>query len=284
MATVSWREGLGEVGAGGVEFANEDFLELFEALGVFFGKFVAFFVVVEDVVELEVAFLAVDFDDFHSVLRDEGGRGHATELIVDDEVVVFFLLRFAEEGGEVGDAVFASGGLAATKVGESGHEVVVGGEKVVFASGGDFTGPADYHGALHSSLIATAFESGAAAGTIKDVAVLGGAPFVVGEVGFGAIGKNLILVFDFRSVVEFVSVIGGEEDDGVVVDALFFQFGHDESDMVVEHLDHGGIFFLGEGEVGVDRRSRDAVRGWRRGREGVGWGGKERRAHPYSHG
>ena len=48
-----------------------------------------------------------------------------------------------------------------------------------------------------------------------------------------------------------MSIVGGEEDDGVVVDALRLQFGHDESNVVVEHLDHRGVFFFGQREGGV---------------------------------
>ena len=80
------------------------------------GEFVALFVVGEDVVELVELLFAICFHDFHAVLCDEGAGGHAGELIVDDEVVVFFLLGLTEESGEVGDAVFAGGEFAAAEV------------------------------------------------------------------------------------------------------------------------------------------------------------------------
>ena len=50
-----------------------------------------------------------------------------------------------------------------------------------------------------------------------------------------------------------MSIIRGKDDDGVFVDTLGLQFGHDESDVVVEHLDHGGVFFLSQREGGVVR-------------------------------
>ena len=153
-----------------------------------FRELLALFIVGENVVELVELLLAVGFDHFHSVLRDESAGAHAGELVVDDEVVVFLLLGLAEESREVGDAVFTGGDFAATEVRQSGHEIIVRGEEAGFGLWCDLSGPASDEGALHSSLIAAALEAGASAGTIEDVTAFGSTPFAVGEVGFLAIG------------------------------------------------------------------------------------------------
>ena len=189
------------------------------------------------------------------------------EVVVDDHVVVGLFLRFTEEGGEVGEGVFSSGKGHLSEIGEGGHEVVVGAEMVGFGSGGDLAGPADDEGALHAALVTGALESGAAGAAIEDVALLGSAPFFVGEVGFLAVGEDLFFVGRFGTIIELVAVVGGEGDDGVLVEALGFEFLHDEADVVIEHLDHGGIFFLGVAErrmigvVGVNFRNGDGAVG-----------------------
>ena len=144
-----------------------------------------------------------------------------------------FFLILPEEGGEVGEAVFAFGSAFAAEVGEGCQEVVMSGEKFVFGACLDFVRPANNHGALPAALVTTAFEPGSAAGTVEDVSCFGGAPFSIREVAFLSVGEDLISVFGFRSVVEFVSIVGSEEDDGVVIKALFLEFSHDEADVIV---------------------------------------------------
>lgn len=209
-----------------VDFAGADGLvrglsegdEVFEDFGVLIGDVNFFLRVRGEVVEFPI-FLSRSVG-FPLVFSDGG--------LVDEfpvEVGVFLLAAFFQESGGEGEAVGFGGG-GSGEVGEGGHDVGEVGEVVGDASFFDLFGPADEEGDLEAAFVEGAF-SGAEA-------LLGFGVEIGAEETMRSLGS-------FEVVLS--PVITAEEDDGVVIDLLFFEQSNNFTELAVDHVHEGGVDF-----------------------------------------
>ena len=206
-------------------FPVYDIDQLLHDVGVLCGKIVVLVEVGGEVVKVGYA---PDDDEFPIAHAD----GYLVGLVKFpiEKVVFRLLLVFAEEGGGEGDAVeavlfvpavqvFLRETFVADEVAEGGQEVVEGKLVVVDRTGRDMSCPAGNEGNADAAFVALAFQP---------------AEFAVASEK-GGVGAALFVG----------TVVAGEDDQGVSVQAFFFQFVHDFTDVGVEAGNHGGELGVG---------------------------------------
>ena len=205
-------------------FAIDDIHHFLHDVGVRSRHVVVFVEVVGQVVESALAALDHQFPIAHADTEHIG----FVEFPVEG-IVVLLCLVVAGEGGINGDAVVdvalvvlvSLGEVAnAGHVAEGGQEIIEGKLQVGDFAGFDLTGPAHDEGNTDTAFVSGTFES-----LEKSVAV-----------EEGGIGSTLLVR----------SVVGGEDHDGVLVQALLLEFVENLSDIGVESGDHGRKLRMGD--------------------------------------
>ena len=211
-----------EVGFG--VFAIDDIHHFLHDVGVCSRHVVVFVEVVGQVVESALAAIDHQFPIAHADTEHIG----FVEFPVEG-IVVLLCLVIAGEGGINGDAVVdvalvvlvGLGEVANTShVAEGGQEIIEGKLQVGDFAGLDLTGPAHDEGDADAAFVGGTFES-----LEKSVAV-----------EEGGIGSTLLVR----------SVVGGEDHDGVLVQALLLEFVENLTDVGVETRDHGRKLRMGD--------------------------------------
>ena len=143
------------------------------------------------------------------------------------EEVVGLLFRTAEEGRRKGDAI--GGGQVsrgAGDFGQGGHEVGEVAHVVGDAAGPDVTGPAGEHGLADAALVEVGLAAAETRGAVEEIDE------------------------DILPRPRLWTVVGGEDDEGVVVDAEALEESEEFADLAIESGDHAGE--LGVGVVGAE--------------------------------
>ena len=210
-----------EVGFG--VFAIDDIHHFLHDVGVCSRHVVVFVEVVGQVVKSALAALDHQFPIAHA----DTEHISFVEFPVEG-IVVLLCLVVAGEGGINGEAVVDVALVVLVGLGEvanAGH-VAEGGQEIVESklqvrdfAGLDLTGPAHDEGNTDTAFVSGTFES-----LEKSVAV-----------EEGGIGSTLLVR----------SVVGGEDHDGVLVQALLLEFIENLSDVGVESSDHGRKLRMG---------------------------------------
>lgn len=136
-----------------------------------------------------------------------------------------FLAGLPGEGGDEGGAIRASGGADSGEFGEGGEPVVGLAGVVVDAAFWCSGGPADERSGANAAFPDITLDAIEGAKGVEEVGVV-----LFGEVGFFA-----------------GSVIGGEDDEGVVVDFEFFEMIDEVADTVIDATHVGGITLVNIG-------------------------------------
>ena len=220
----------------------EDLFRFGDQLGFVFGEVFGFARVFGEV---------VDFDGFVDFVADgfpvtpAGGLSGSTAFVEFPVEVVPLGGLATFEVGEEGVAVgFKSGGrFGAAHFDEGGEEIPKGPGLGIDASGGDSAGPPGEGGLAEGTFIHAALES------------------------FEAVGVLFEELADFGFGTEGGSVVAGEDDEGVFVDALGAESVDEFADVGIDAGDLGGVgfLFIGPRLVGVDAEVIDFVRSMRKG-------------------
>ena len=128
------------------------------------------------------------------------------------EVVVLRLLLHSSLEQRQEAQTVARGGVASRQLGEGGRQVPEGAYEVALAAGGHVSRPRDEQRHADAPFVEVALVAAQRAVAVEEVGV--GAPFQMGP------------------------VVAGEEDDGIIEQPLFAEFGHQLAHVAVQPRDH----------------------------------------------
>ena len=205
------------IGAVGIFKALDNFRVLGGEVGLFAG-------IIIEVVELPISGSVFLFESgAHRFVR-EVGNGDLTPIAVEFPDHWFVAFEFvAEEGGSEIGAVDFGWGFYASGRAESREPVGKIRRRVGLAPGFGFAGPADDGGDADAAFVNRAFPAAKVLGGVEEGCI------DAADVEFGIaarVGR---------------SVIGGEDDEGVVVESVFFEALQDGADVFIEIRNHRGI-------------------------------------------
>lgn len=217
------------IGAVGIFESLDNFRVLGGEVGLFAG-------IILEVVELPIAGSVFLFESgAHGFVR-EVGNGDLTPIAVELPDHWFAALEFVTEkrGGEIG-AVDFGGDFYASGGAEGGKPIGEVRWCVGLAAGFRFAGPADDGGNAEAAFVNRSLPSAKVLGGIKEGSI------DAADVEFGVaagVGR---------------AIIGGENNEGVVVESVFFKALQNGADVFIEIRNHRGITgaWPGVGKVSI---------------------------------
>lgn len=138
--------------------------------------------------------------------------------------MLLLLVGLAFEEGEEGKTIDLFRGGLADEVGHGGEDVPEGAEVISGAVWLDEGGPASQHGSADPGFVHVTLHAAEACGGVPEIGIV--------------------------PTFAMCPVVGGKDDEGIVIEAIVLKEGEDVADLVIEILDHGRESSDGIDDVG----------------------------------